>query len=75
MEVLSIKNSKYDRNFQFTNCLFNNTLPFVRIKQISKNRSPKAAIQMCSLKLIFLGKEFKSRENPRKEIVKEFIFW
>ena len=40
-----------------------NTLLFVRIKQTNKNRSLKAAIQMCSLKYVFLGKKQKSREN------------
>ena len=43
-----------------------NTLLFVRIKQTNKNRSPKAAIQMCSLKYVFLGKKQKSRENTWK---------
>ena len=38
-----------------------NTFLFVRIKQTNKNRSPKAAIQMCSLKYVFLGKKQKSR--------------
>ena len=41
-----------------------NTLLFVCIKQISKIRSPEAAIQVRSLKQVFLGKELKSRENP-----------
>ena len=48
MEVLRIKNLKYDRNFQLTNCFFLiTTLLSVRIKRTSKT---EAAIQMCSLK-------------------------
>ena len=38
MEVLRIKNLKYDRNFQLTNCFLINTLLFVRIKQRVKQK-------------------------------------
>ena len=42
MEVLRIKNLKYDRNFQLTNCFFLiSTLLFVRIKQMSKTEVRK----------------------------------
>ena len=41
-----------------------NTLLFIRIKQISKSRSAEAAIQICFLKYVFLGKELKSMKNP-----------
>ena len=41
MEVLRIKNLKYDRNFQLTNCFLINTLLFVRIKQTSKTEVRK----------------------------------
>ena len=45
IEIMRIKNLKYDRNFQLTNCFLINTLLFVRIKETSKNRSPGAAFQ------------------------------
>ena len=45
MEVSRIENLKYDRNFQLTAYLIN-TLPFVRNKQISENRSAEAAIKI-----------------------------
>ena len=57
MEVLRIMNLIYDRNFQLTNC-------FVCIKQTSENGSLEAAIQMCSLKYMFLWKKLKGRMNP-----------
>ena len=45
MEVPIIENLKYDINFQLTAYLIN-TLPFVRNKQISENRSAEAAIKI-----------------------------
>ena len=57
MEVLRIMHLKFDRNFQLSNC-------FVRIKQTSENESLEAAIQICSLKYMFLWKKLKGRINP-----------
>ena len=57
MEVLRIMHLIYDRNFQLTNC-------FVCIKQTSENGSLEAAIQICSLKYMFLWKKLKGRMNP-----------
>ena len=52
MEVLRIKNLKYEKyilNLLIVSLI--NIFLFVRIKQTSmKDRSPKDAIQMCSLK-------------------------
>ena len=44
MEIPTIENLKYDRNFQLTTYLIN-TLLFVRNKQTSENRCAKAAIK------------------------------
>ena len=41
MEVLRIENSKYDKNFQLTNCSFINTLLFVHIEHTSKTEDRK----------------------------------
>ena len=44
MEIPTIENLKYDRNFQLTSYLIN-ILLFVRNKQTSENRNAEAAIQ------------------------------
>ena len=69
MEVLRIENLKYERNFQLTAYLIN-TLLFVRNKQTSENRCAEVAIKM-----VFLGKKLKSRENPWKPTLKESSYW
>ena len=54
----------------------NNSLLFVRIKQTSKSRSrnPEAAIQMCSLKLLFQGKNKKVGKILEKQLGRKSFF-
>ena len=68
IEVLRIKNLKYDRNVQLTNCFFLiNTILFVCIKQTSKTEVQKQPSNEC-LKVGVPRENLKSRKNPWKKL-------
>ena len=52
MEILRIKNIKYDKNFQLTISLLINTLLFVRIKQKSKTEVWKQPFKRVKIKKV-----------------------
>ena len=68
IEVLRIKNLKYDRNVQLTNCFFLiNTILFVCIKQTSKTEVQKQPSNEW-LKVGVPRENLKSRKNPWKKL-------